>query len=154
MTETRWRRIITGDHMREIQSLTSLIGPMDRAGRNPRWIEPRDACSIVHYCDHIETRWRHIRTGSDMQGVRRRGVPHACAGFSAPLLPCRHIARDQREDKEHPLRRGISMKRLPMSARFRRGRLHPLRRGISMKRLPMSARFDVGVCTRFDVGSA
>lgn len=37
---------------------------------------------------------------------------------------------DQREDKEHPLRRGISMKRLPMSTRF-----------------------DVGVCTRFDMQS-
>ena len=41
---------------------------------------------------------------------------------------------DQREDKEHPLRRGIV-------------------RGISKKRLPMSARFDVGVCTRFDMQS-
>ena len=36
----------------------------------PRWIEPRDAYTI-------EARWRHILTGSDMQGVRRRRVPHA-----------------------------------------------------------------------------
>ena len=40
----------------------------------PRWIEPRDACNIA-------TRWQHIITGADMQGVWRRRVPHACAGF-------------------------------------------------------------------------
>ena len=100
-----------------------------------------------------------------MQGVRRRGVPHACAGFSAPLLPCRHIARDQREDKEHPLRRGISMKRLPRPLStwvFAPASTWAFAPASTWAFAPASTwdqheafaneRFDVGVCTRFDVG--
>ena len=115
MTETRWRHTITGDHMREIQSLTFLLAlvPWIAQGGTHAGLSPGPRAplyTIVITLKHDGDTYALDLICKECGGAVSR--MHAQA-FSAPLLPCRHIARDQREDKEHPLRRGISMKRLP-----------------------------------------